>query len=144
MGADQHGGPGQRRPSGKCMSWEHERRESIVPLPPPSPMRSRTSAQKEPPPSVSGDCGSRGGPGYRLASGQCASWDDEERAARQVVYDRDAHEQAAKTTQRVADASGASMSNTRERTSGGCGSRGGPGGSRLANGKCPSWHRKHK
>jgi hypothetical protein len=70
-------------------------------------------------------CGSRGGPGYRLANGKCASWGDEAKPS--------AHPRTSESTV---------SSPTPETSSGrrGCGSRGGPG-YRLSNGKCASWHR---
>jgi len=68
------GGPGYRLPSGKCASWSSEQ---IPPAPivsaPPVPIVSAPPTVEPSPPAASG-CGSRGGPGYRLASGKCASW----------------------------------------------------------------------
>jgi hypothetical protein len=63
-------------------------------------------------------CGSRGGPGFRLPNGKCASWED--------VYG---------STGSGSSGGGGGGS------SGGCGSRGGPGGPRTKSGKCPSWPR---
>ena len=97
---------------------------------------------------VSSGCGSRGGPGYRLSNGNCASWIDE-RAARQAVYDRYAKEQAAQpsssslSSSSSPSSSSSSLFSSSTSASSGCGSRGGPG-YRLASGQCASWddHRR--
>ena len=73
-------------------------------------------------------CGSRGGPGYRLPNGQCASWSDQQKLQAPISAPLAAGPLVSTTEPAAASSSH------------GCGSRGGPG-YRLANGKCAGWHR---
>ena len=79
-----------------------------------------------------GGCGSRGGPGYRLPSGQCASWSSQQNSPAPIV-----------SAPPVPLVSTPPSFRPSSRAASGCGSRGGPG-YRLSNGKCASWtHKRH-
>jgi hypothetical protein len=73
-GCGSRGGPGHRLPNGKCASWNSEQNPPApIALAPSAPTVS-TRPTAEPSPITASGCGSRGGPGYRLPSGKCASW----------------------------------------------------------------------
>jgi hypothetical protein len=73
-GCGSRGGPGYRLPSGKCASWSSQQNPPApIVSAPPVPLISTPPAVRPSSQAASG-CGSRGGPGYRLPSGKCASW----------------------------------------------------------------------
>ena len=73
-GCGSRGGPGYRLPNGKCASWNNEKNSQapIVAAPPMPIVSPQPTAER--PETTAGGCGSRGGPGYRLSNGNCASW----------------------------------------------------------------------
>jgi hypothetical protein len=91
-GCGSRGGPGYRLPNGQCASWDdYQRSKANTPSPPtvsaplatpPESLLHKSAVSETTPHKPSGGCGSRGGPGYRLASGKCASWHHEHRRSR--------------------------------------------------------------
>lgn len=74
QGCGSRGGPGYRLPNGKCASWSDEQKQLQAPISAPVAAVPLVSTPEPVVSSSSHGCGSRGGPGYRLASGKCASW----------------------------------------------------------------------
>jgi hypothetical protein len=73
QGCGSRDGPGYRLPNGQCASWS-DKQKLQAPISAPIAAVPLVSTPEPVAPSSSQGCGSRGGPGYRLASGKCASW----------------------------------------------------------------------
>lgn len=81
QGCRSRGGPGYRLPNGQCASW-NDKQKLQAPIPAPIAAVPLVSTPEPAAPSSSHGCGSRGGPGYRLANGKCAGWHSVRRKVR--------------------------------------------------------------